>query len=212
MASGVSRSRAERDRSPVAAAPQSAKCPVQLGVSLRKLALRAGDRPHASDSAISSQLASNSDSCFPAATKLFDAKGTAGEAATETERDRSPVAAAPHEAGCLVEPDVPLRAGPLRAGTARAPPLPQILRSLRTTWTIAVRRFTPRDAENRVSLRPLREPWRPLRLVWSHDGSVAASPCSGPRASAFNRSRSFSSTSFCASLCFPALVHPLAYE
>ena len=63
-----------------------------------------------------------------------------GEAATEAERDRSPVAAAPHEAGCLVEPDVLLRAGPLRAATARAPPLPQILRSLRATWSIAVQR------------------------------------------------------------------------
>ena len=71
------------------------------------------------------------------------------------ERDRSPVAAAPHAAGCLVEPDVPLRAGPLRAGTARAPPLPQILRSLQTTWTIAVRH---RESLARNSF------WAPLRF------------------------------------------------
>ena len=48
--------------------------------------------------------------------EAFNAKAQRGEAATEAERDRSPVAAAPHEAGCQVKPDVPLRSGPLRAG------------------------------------------------------------------------------------------------
>ena len=61
-----------------------------------------------------------------------------GQAAAEAERDRSPVAAAPHEAGGLGELGVLLRAGPLRAGTARAPPIPQIRRSPRTIPTIAV--------------------------------------------------------------------------
>ena len=47
--------------------------------------------------------------------------GAGRTAANETPRDRSPVAAAPHAEGCLVELDVLMRAGPLRAGTARAP-------------------------------------------------------------------------------------------
>ena len=81
-----------------------------------------------------------------------------GKATTETERDRAPVAAAPHAEGGLVKLGVPMRAGPLRAGTARAPPTRPVLRSLRAISTIAVRRTAEiLDSEN---LPPNTEPRR----------------------------------------------------
>ena len=50
-----------------------------------------------------------------------------------------PVAAVPDAEGCPVERGVLIRAEPLRAGTARAPAVPQIRRHQRTISTIAAR-------------------------------------------------------------------------
>ena len=74
----------------------------------------------------------------------------------ESERDRSPVPAAPSAERCPVEPYVPIRAGPLRAGTARAPAIPQIRRSQRTISAVAVQRdeaATDRDGSSKPQTR-----------------------------------------------------------